>query len=734
MRNAMFKRHTCTFIAAAILLFAAAVSGADAAGRVRPAQRLLLLEGAQSGFPAAGALLDDWFTQGEYFPGPAASNDLVDTRASSKFVTSLAGILTSVGNNVLPISNAGLLNEPAATNMLPQSQDLTNAGWIKSATTVGAATTAPDTTNTALVLLQTAATSAHFNTQNISLGNGTFIYSAFYKCSTSNFALEITNAASNAGAGVVFDGTNNVVVGNATTGSGVTVTGSGVIPSGNGFTRAYAIISTASGTANAGMWLQPALTTSWFPSFTGNTSNGCFLWGFMIEPDNQYHQPTSYVATTTTSATRAADSIQIQHTGIGTLVITYSDSTQQTLFLGPSNQFTLPTTLNKTLITRITGYATTAPLRQVASVTSFPDTSTSAATAMNFVATQALYRADTLQIVIPNCFGTNETQAATTLSGVTASAEYPSGTFTSFKFSGSTTGSTSGCTLTSDELAISVPAGASLNIRWWGQSSNSTFAACDNYSTGTSLYQGSSNFGAAVANTTTGGAISNSTAGLMACISVVAARHNSKAVAIYGDSITYGIGESGTTSGSTPVGGTIVPSLYTTIPVANYGVPSDTLNGFLSNSTFRQSLAHYFSSFGNAYGINDLNAGRTAVQLEADFASLAALLPGPTIPATVTPGDGSSTDNYATAVNQTPAPFNAQRTTFNNFVRAQSVFLDVTSPLEDVQNSGIWRNVGDGSAAQACTATGSPWSNVHPTNYAYGRIITSGNVTPGPFQ
>jgi hypothetical protein len=141
-------------------------------------------------------------------------------------------------------------------------------------------------------------------------------------------------------------------------------------------------------------------------------------------------------------------------------------------------------------------------------------------------------------------------------------------------------------------------------------------------------------------------------------------------------------------------------------------------------------LAAYCTSFCTNYGINDLSNGRTGAQIIADRSSLGALLPGPLIQSTITPS-GTSTDVFATPGNQTPTN-NAGRVIVNTNVRSLSKYFEVTIPLEFGLNSGIWRSVGDGSVSQATTANGS-WNGIHPTDYGYGLVQSSGNVNPALF-
>src|SRR5271154_88897 len=136
-------------------------------------------------------------------------------------------------------------------------------------------------------------------------------------------------------------------------------------------------------------------------------------------------------------------------------------------------------------------------------------------------------------------------------------------------------------------------------------------------------------------------------------------------------------------------------------------------------------LAPYFSSFVNEYGVNDLNGGVTASALEALNVSMASTLSayGPTISCTIPPSNASSTDNFATTVNQTPAADNAQKQLYNTYVRGLTPhYFEIAYALEDPSGSGIWY--------PGSTSTNTPWNGVHPDGYGYGLIVTYGGVNP----
>lgn len=374
----------------------------------------------------------------------------------------------------------------------------------------------------------------------------------------------------------------------------------------------------------------------------------------------------------------------------------------------------------------------TGAVRQIANITSYPEQFTTgnaqAGVIQPFVPIYDMY---SVQIVIPNCGG-EDVSSGGTLSA-TASLEYPTGVFTPITFGGSGTGSTSGLLLTSDVVNLStpVPTGVAANIRIHGAHTNSTFGSSPSFQSNLGYV---TQFGATVTDVTAGGTLTNSAANLAFGACVIAGRHNGKAVAAFGDSICFGTGSTGNNN-NTPVGGVIVPSLFGLVPTVNAGLEGSTANGLLNNGVARKAIAQFFTHVASNFGTNDLGAsGRTAAQLIGDIDALITLYaPIPFYQGTIIPR-ATSTDNFATAVNQTTVlPFNTDKNTVNAHIRALSKRLLIGDALEDVLNSGIWVNPGDGTATAACTASDGVHAGLHPTQTGYNVVQTSGTAAPSVF-
>ena len=237
------------------------------------------------------------------------TGDLTFTRASIATRVNEDGLIESVATGVPRIDFTGggcgkLLLEPQRTNLALYSEQFDDAYWTKSASSITSnSTTAPDGTSSADTLLANGASSAHsVASPTISFALATsYSVSVFVKKGTNNFIQLFTGAA----IGGMFANFN---INAGTVGTVGTITGSNPTSSitnfGNGWYRCtmnftafvagstvvkFVIVSSASASREE----------------TNTLATSVILWGAQLELGAY---PTTYIPTTTASATRIADS------------------------------------------------------------------------------------------------------------------------------------------------------------------------------------------------------------------------------------------------------------------------------------------------------------------------------------------------------------------------------------------------------------------------------------------
>jgi hypothetical protein len=230
-----------------------------------------------------------------YIPTPATFTGRASTAtfydANGVIQTAASGVARS--NAFLPDSSgvmrpAGLLLEAAGTNLSLRSQAPISSDVIRVTITNNSAT-APDGTSTAITLTPTGTADHGWAPYFTGLtANTNYTLSLFVK------AKELTRVQLGVfgTAGMVF---------NASTGQ--IISGSGTVQKlPNGWYRcSCTIASDGSGTWDARVYIQDSSGNT---SYTANGTEGMYFWGFQLELGSY---PTSYIPTTTSTVTRAAD-------------------------------------------------------------------------------------------------------------------------------------------------------------------------------------------------------------------------------------------------------------------------------------------------------------------------------------------------------------------------------------------------------------------------------------------
>lgn len=236
-------------------------------------------------------------------------------RASSGTYFDQFGLLKSASANTPrfdhdPLTGEckGLLIEELRTNLLTYSEQFDNAAWGKTNLTITAnAATSPDGTQSADKIVSAAVTGYESLSRTISVTAGTFYtYSAYAKASEFNcLSLQAggTTWQVQANSGVRF----NLTTGVMTAYNGQNVSNARLENVGNGWFRCSVTwectVTTSTGVVSL---IQSNLDSLAQP--TGDGVSGLYLWGAQLEAGSF---PTSYIPTTSASATRAADVAQM---------------------------------------------------------------------------------------------------------------------------------------------------------------------------------------------------------------------------------------------------------------------------------------------------------------------------------------------------------------------------------------------------------------------------------------
>jgi len=225
---------------------------------------------------------------------------------SAGVLQTAAANIPRFGYNPATLELKGFLVEATAQNIAIRSEDFTNGvAWVNQNSNDAAdQTTAPDGTVTADSLVQNGATASHGIVGTIVVVSGsTYTWSVFAKQNTST-VLQLTFGNANStftGLGYAnFDLSTGVV-----SATGGTLVDYDIENCGNGWFRCW-ISATATASAATNNWIVIANSTTYtrLASYLGDDASGFFIWGAQVEVGAF---PTSYIPTTSSAVTRAAD-------------------------------------------------------------------------------------------------------------------------------------------------------------------------------------------------------------------------------------------------------------------------------------------------------------------------------------------------------------------------------------------------------------------------------------------
>ena len=203
---------------------------------------------------------------------------------------------------------ASLLVEPSAQNLLLQSEAWNVSPWVATSGSQGAivsgnVTTSPDGTTNADKLIEAAVTGNHFCLQSLTLTSGTTYTASFFVKASERTRGRLRTS----GSGVYWDLDFNLTSGTVTGGTNPFIQNFG-----NGWYRIGATFTANQASNNFILFL---LDASGNASYTGNGTNGFFVYGAQIETGSV---ATSYIPTTTGTVTRSAEAISV--TGVAGLI------------------------------------------------------------------------------------------------------------------------------------------------------------------------------------------------------------------------------------------------------------------------------------------------------------------------------------------------------------------------------------------------------------------------------
>ena len=195
-----------------------------------------------------------------------------------------------------------LLLEKQSTNLVSYSEDFSNASWLNNGTIVVNQAISPDgTQNADLFYATTGSVKRVYKTATVTSSTA-YSVSIFAKASGKNFIFITDIDNSNEIWFNLSNGTfTSPIVGTAT-----------MVDYGNGWYKCSYITTSTTTTGYAYVGVSD---TSGSFTFTANGTDGVYLWGAQLEASSY---PTSYIPTTSSSATRVADACF--KTGISSLI------------------------------------------------------------------------------------------------------------------------------------------------------------------------------------------------------------------------------------------------------------------------------------------------------------------------------------------------------------------------------------------------------------------------------
>lgn len=201
----------------------------------------------------------------------------------------------------------GLLLEGLRINKGLQAEDLTNATWLKTNTTIAANDLeAPDGELTEDRIVETATTTEHLIEQNVTVVAGSDVVTSFHVRADERTKCRLRlhdNAIAGDNLIIEFDLTAGTILTAAAAAGAATLKSFGIRALGNSHYRIW-IGGTLNGTVTAAIMRLNLLDATGTLSYLGDVTKGMHSWGEQLE---EAAFPSSYIPTVASSVTRDAD-------------------------------------------------------------------------------------------------------------------------------------------------------------------------------------------------------------------------------------------------------------------------------------------------------------------------------------------------------------------------------------------------------------------------------------------
>lgn len=236
------------------------------------------------------------------------------SRPSGKLFPSVGGLLASVSNDEPAISRspvsgeiAGLLLEPARSNLNLWSEDFTKSVWSKSGVSISSnAIAAPNDMLSADKFVETGVSGLQRVVQTVSVTSGTLLTSSVFVKAAEREKVQLVFAGSGGYTQRIFDLASGTLGNVATSGGAFSSVTAKIEPYGDGWFRVSMSAQTSGNTSV--MVMYSLIDPSNSNNYASTSGFGAYFWGAQVEAAAEH---SSYIKSEGTSGTRAADIVNL---------------------------------------------------------------------------------------------------------------------------------------------------------------------------------------------------------------------------------------------------------------------------------------------------------------------------------------------------------------------------------------------------------------------------------------